>query len=56
MGALREAFEESDIPIIVDEHDWATLPESFHREIQRNYLPFVGAVRKTLECTESPAL
>ena len=38
MQALREAFRESNIPIIVDTHDWSKLPESFHREIVRNYV------------------
>ena len=35
---LVEAFQESDIPILVQVHDWARLPESFHREIKRNYV------------------
>ncbi len=39
MENLREAFRESNIPIIVDARDWARLPETFHREIERNYLP-----------------
>ncbi len=38
MQALREAFRESNIPIIVDAHDWAKLPETFHQEIARNYV------------------
>ena len=32
---LIEALEESNVPIIVQAHDWARLPESFHREIER---------------------
>ena len=32
---LVEAIEESTIPILVQAHDWARLPESFHREIER---------------------
>ena len=32
---LVGAFEESNIPILVQAHDWAKLPESFHREIER---------------------
>ena len=35
MAAIRAAFSESDIPIIVDVHDWARLPPSFRREIER---------------------
>ena len=38
MEALREAFQESNIPIIVEARDWARLPTSFHREIERNYV------------------
>lgn len=36
---LREftaALEQSNVPILVQAHDWARLPESFHREIERN--------------------
>ena len=38
---LREftvALERSNIPILVQAHDWARLPESFHREINRNHV------------------
>ena len=35
---LLEAIEKSNIPILVQAHDWARLPESFHREIERDYL------------------
>ena len=36
-GSLTEALEESNVPILVQTHDWARLPESFHREIEREY-------------------
>ena len=35
---LIEAIEESAIPILVQAHDWARLPSSFHREIERNHV------------------
>ena len=35
---LIEAFQESNIPFLVQVHDWARFPESFHREIERNYI------------------
>ena len=35
---LLEAIEKSSIPILVQTHDWAMLPESFHREIERDYV------------------
>ena len=34
---LREAFEESDLPIRVDLFLWDELPDSFHRQIERQY-------------------
>ena len=34
--ALIEAFQESNIPILIQAHDWARLPEYFHREIERD--------------------
>lgn len=36
--ALKEALTESQITILVDVHDWAFLPESFHQNIERHYL------------------
>lgn len=35
-GALREAFDESDLPIRVDLVDWATTSESFRKIIEQN--------------------
>ena len=35
---LLEAIEKSNIPILVQAHDWAMLPESFHREIELDYV------------------
>ena len=43
---LLEALEESNIPILVQAHDWARLPESFHREIERTYVILQEAVSK----------
>ena len=36
---LREALRDSNIPILVETHDWSRLPESFHREIERLHVP-----------------
>jgi uncharacterized protein len=33
---LREAFSESNLPILVDLLDWAQIPESFRLEISRS--------------------
>ena len=35
---LSEALEESNIPILVQVHDWARLPEGFRKEIQQAYV------------------
>ncbi len=34
---LIEALEESHIPILIQAHDWARLPVSFHHEIEQDY-------------------
>ncbi len=41
LAELTEALEESNVPIIVQTHDWARLPERFHREIEREYVVLV---------------
>ena len=35
---VKEALVESNLPIRVDVVDWAHIPESFHREIERAYV------------------
>ena len=35
---LLEAIEQSNIPILLQAHDWARLPVSFHVEIERDYV------------------
>lgn len=35
---LRDALEESNLPMLVDVLDWARLPEEFKREIERQYV------------------
>ena len=35
---LLEAIEQSNIPILVQAHDWARLPDSVHQEIGRDYV------------------
>ena len=41
LRALRQAFSDSNIPILVDARDWARLPEGFRREIERGYVALV---------------
>ena len=42
LADLIEALEESNVPILVQTHDWARLPERFHREIEREYVMLVA--------------
>ena len=35
---LQEALQQSLLPLLVDVHDWAQLPDSFHRNIEQNYV------------------
>ena len=44
---LLEAIEKSNVPILVQAHDWAMLPESFHREIERDYVVVQKGVKQT---------
>ena len=37
LSFLREMLSESNLPILVDIHDWATLPVSFHERILARY-------------------
>lgn len=36
--ALREALQDSLLPILVDLHDWAQLPADFRHNIQREHV------------------
>ena len=35
---LKEALQESNLPILVEVHDWAHLPDQFHRNMERCYI------------------
>lgn len=37
LSQLREELTESNLPILVDVHDWARLPASFHERILARY-------------------
>ena len=39
---LRDALMESNLPIRVDVVDWARIPATFHREIERAYVVVQG--------------
>ena len=38
LAEIREALTESNIPILVDLMDWATVPEAFRKEIEKNHV------------------
>ena len=38
LADFEEALRDSTLPFLVDLHDWARLPESFHRRIERQYV------------------
>ena len=42
LDELWDALRESTIPFLVEARDWARLPESFHREIERDYVMLVA--------------
>ena len=44
---LLEAIEKSNIPILIQAHDWARLPESFHREIERDHVVVQEGAKQT---------
>jgi uncharacterized protein len=37
LTALRQAFSDSNLPILIDILDWARIPESFRQEIVRSH-------------------
>jgi predicted nucleotidyltransferase len=41
LSELKAELRESNIPIIVDIRDWERLPESFHKEILKDYYPLI---------------
>jgi len=38
LAELREALQESCLPILVDVHDWSCLPATFHAQISAAYV------------------
>lgn len=41
LAAFTEALRDSNIPFLVDAHDWARLPDVFQREIGRKHVVLV---------------
>jgi predicted nucleotidyltransferase len=40
---LRDALTESNLPMLVEVLDWARIPETFRREIERQHVVVVSA-------------
>ena len=38
LADLEDALRDSNLPFLVEAHDWSRLPESFHQEIERDYV------------------
>jgi len=38
LAELRDAFSESDLPILVDVFDWKQIPKAFWREIEKAHV------------------
>ena len=55
LAEFNEAVQESTIPFLVEARDWARLPESFHREIEREYVVLVEREEQRIgsECQEA---
>ncbi|RTL68612.1 MAG: nucleotidyltransferase domain-containing protein [Hyphomicrobiales bacterium] len=43
LALLRDAIEESDIPFMIDVHDWALLSENFRRQIETRHVVLIPA-------------
>ena len=53
---FTEALRDSTIPFLVEARDWAGLPESFHREIERDHVVLAGGSdRRRRARGEAPA-
>ena len=38
LSDFMDAFQESNIPFLVEVRDWARLPENFHQEIEQEHI------------------
>ena len=46
LSAFYDALDESNIPFLIEACDWARLPDSFHREIERRHVVLVARSRE----------
>ena len=38
LATLREQFQQSRLPMLIDLHQWESLPASFHQNIEKRYV------------------
>jgi len=53
VSTLRQALSDSMLPIMVDVHDWAHLPEYFHEEILQAYVVLRQGDPRTVDDPQS---
>ena len=46
LAAVDEAFRESNLPFLVDTHDWARLPKGFQDEIEKSHVVLIVGIKK----------
>ena len=49
---FNERLKESTIPILIEARDWAVIPESFRRQIIRNYAVLYSGPQQMISCHE----
>lgn len=47
---LQETLQQSSLPMLVETHAWARLPEPFHRNIEQEYAVIRAANSRALGC------
>ncbi len=47
LSEVSKAFRESNIPFLVEVRNWAWLPESFHRQIERDHVVLLTADKQS---------
>lgn len=47
---LQEALQQSSLPMLVETHAWARLPEAFHRNIEQEYVVIRAGNSGALGC------
>ena len=50
LTALRQALQDSLLPMMVDVHDWAGLPEGFHAGIERAHIELQAGTSQDGAC------